>query len=113
MPHLYTKANLFSVVLTVALTAAASAACATDYEVTQKNKQFSQKTLNVKPGDSVSFKNEDPFGHNIFSLSDTKTFDLGTYPQGQAKKVNFDKPGTVDIECAIHPDMKMTVEVKK
>ncbi len=68
-------------------------------------------TLNV--GDSISFKNEDPFSHNIFSLSDTKTFDLGTYPQGQAKKVTFDKPGTVDVECAIHPDMKLTVEVKK
>ena len=97
----------------LAASAAHVAACAADVEVTQKNKQFSQKTLNVKVGDSVSFKNEDPFVHNIFSLSDTKTFDLGTYPQGQAKKVTFDKPGTVEVECAIHPDMKLTIEVKK
>jgi plastocyanin len=105
-------------------TAACSLAClmiaavhvdahAADFEVQQKNKQFSQKALTVKVGDSVSFRNEDPFVHNIFSLSDTKTFDLGTYPQGQAKKVVFDKPGTVEIECAIHPDMKLVVEVKK
>ncbi len=86
---------------------------AKDFEVLQKDKKFSVQKLTLNVGDSISFKNEDPFSHNIFSLSDTKTFDLGTYPQGQAKKVTFDKPGTVDVECAIHPDMKLTVEVKK
>lgn len=86
---------------------------AKDFEVAQKDKKFSQKALTVSVGDAINFKNEDPFVHNIFSLSDTKTFDLGSYTQGQAKKVSFDKPGTVEIECAIHPDMKMIVEVKK
>ena len=89
------------------------AAHAKDFEVAQKDKKFSQKTLAVKVGDSVSFKNEDPFSHNVFSLSDPKTFDLGSYPQGQAKKVTFDKPGTVEVECAIHPDMKLVIEVQK
>lgn len=86
---------------------------AKDVEVTQKNKQFSIKSLKIKVGDSVSFKNEDPFVHNIFSLSDTKSFDLGSYPQGQSKTVTFDKPGTVEVECAIHPDMKLTITVEK
>ncbi|NEX60845.1 methylamine utilization protein [Noviherbaspirillum sp. 17J57-3] len=86
---------------------------AADLEIIQKDKKFSQKSASVKVGDVISFKNEDPYVHNIFSLSDTKMFDLGSYTQGQAKKVSFDKPGTVEIECAIHPDMKMTVEVKK
>jgi plastocyanin len=45
-------------------------------------------------------------------LSDAKLFDLGSYPQGQSKPVTFDKPGTVEVECAIHPQMKITVEVK-
>ena len=81
--------------------------------MTQKNKQFSVKTLKSE-FHSISFKNEDPFVHNIFSLSDTKTFDLGSYPQGQAKSVTFDKPGAaVEIECAIHPDMKLTVGLQK
>ena len=86
---------------------------AKDFEVTQKDKKFSAKTLTVAVGDSISFKNEDAFAHNIMSLSDTKTFDLGSYGKGEAKKVVFDKPGTVEVECAIHPDMKMVVEVKK
>jgi plastocyanin len=98
----------------IALLAGFSATvCAKDFEVAQKDKKFSQKTLAVKVGDSVSFKNEDPFSHNVFSLSDTKTFDLGSYPQGQAKKVTFDKPGMVEVECAIHPDMKLNIEVQK
>jgi plastocyanin len=84
-----------------------------DFEVAQKDKKFSQKNLAVKLGDTVSFKNEDAFSHNVFSLSDAKTFDLGSYPQGQAKKVTFDKPGTVEVECAIHPDMKTNIEVQK
>lgn len=91
----------------------AAAVHAKDFEVAQKDKKFSEKALTVKVGDVVSFKNEDPFSHNVFSLSDTKTFDLGSYPQGQAKKVTFDKPGTAEIECAIHPGMKMVIEVRK
>ena len=81
--------------------------------VDQKDKQFSKKALKIKVGDVVEFRNSDPFAHNIFSLSDAKSFDLGSYPQGQSKKVTFDKPGKVEVECSIHPGMQMTVEVEK
>lgn len=93
--------------------AALPVAYAKDFEVAQKDKKFSQSKLAVQVGDSVSFKNEDPFSHNVFSLSDAKTFDLGSYPKGQAKKVTFDKAGTVEVECAIHPAMKIDIEVQK
>lgn len=86
---------------------------AKEFEIAQKDKKFSQKNLTIKVGDAVSFKNEDPFSHNVFSLSDPKTFDLGSYPQGQSKTVTFDKAGTVEVECAIHPDMKIDIEVQK
>lgn len=104
---------ILSCTLTVLLAGASLAAHAKDFEVAQKNKNFDQKKLAIKVGDAVHFKNEDNVSHNVFSLSDTKTFDLGSYPQGQSKKVVFDKPGTVEVECAIHPDMLMTVEVEK
>lgn len=95
-------------------TAAAFAmpAQAGEHTVTQKGKAFSTKKLEVKTGDSVKFVNEDPFAHNVFSLSDAKSFDLGSYGQGAAKTIAFDKAGTVEVECAVHPDMKMIVEVK-
>ena len=88
-----------------------------DYVVEQKDKEFVYKgakvaTLKIKVGDVVEFRNTDPYFHNVFSLSDVKMFDLGSYPQGKSKTVKFDKPGKVEIECAIHPQMHMIVEVK-
>jgi len=67
--------------------------------------------MKVKVGDTVDFRNEDEIFHNVFSLSDTKSFDLGSYPKGQGRKVTFDKPGIVEVECSIHPEMHMKIEV--
>lgn len=86
---------------------------ATDYVVDQKDKQFTEKHLKIKVGDTVEFRNSDPFFHNVFSLSDSKSFDLGSYPQGQSKKVTFDKPGKIEVECSIHPEMQMVIEVQE
>lgn len=84
---------------------------AEEHEVTQSDTAFSAQSLTVKVGDKVSFKNEDSFFHNVFSLSDAKTFDLGSYPQGESKSVVFDQPGEIEVECAIHPSMVMTIQV--
>lgn len=82
------------------------------FTVGQKNKQFTKKKMVIKVGDKVRFANDDPFFHNVFSLSPTKTFDLGSYPKGEFREVTFDTAGTVDVECAIHPHMRMTIVVK-
>ena len=86
---------------------------AAEHVVSQKGKSFMVKKLTVQAGDSVRFVNDDPFAHNVFSLSDTKSFDLGSYGQGLAKSVLMDKPGMVEVECAVHPDMRMMIEVRK
>lgn len=97
----------------VALSVASMSAFSADYLVEQKDKKFTKTQLKLKAGDVVEFKNSDPFNHNVFSLSDAQTFDLGSYPQGQSKKVTFTQPGKVEVECAIHPEMKLDVEVTK
>lgn len=97
----------------LALSMMSGAAGAAEHVVAQKSMAFSTNKLSVKVGDSVKFVNEDPYAHNLFSLSETKSFDLGPSPQGGSKSVVFDKAGTVEIECAMHPDMKLTVQVKK
>jgi plastocyanin len=96
---------------------AAGAIARTDFVVEQKDKAFVYKgsniqSLKIKVGDAIEFKNMDPFFHNIFSLSDAKTFDLGSYPQGQSKTVTFEKAGKIEVECAIHPQMHMVLEVQ-
>lgn len=98
--------------LLLLLLTSASLAMAEDFEVLQKDKAFSTQALTVKVGDNVKFVNADSFNHNIFSLSDTKSFDLGSYPKGESKSVTFDAPGQVDVECALHPNMKMSVKVE-
>ena len=82
-----------------------------DVVVAQKNKAFSTATLTIHIGDKVTFRNDDAFVHNIFSLTDAMPFDLGTAPQGQAKSVAFTKVGKFEIECAIHPEMKLQIVV--
>lgn len=102
------KLLLLSGLLIVSMLSSAS-----EFTVLQKNKAFSESTMTIKVGDMIHFKNEDPFFHNVFSLSDTQFFDLGSYPQGESKPVTFETPGTVEVECAIHPDMFMTIEVSE
>ena len=93
-------------------------AAAASYTVDQHNKTFEKDgakldKITVNVGDTISFRNMDPWFHNVFSLSDLKTFDLGSYPKGQSKKVTFDKAGTVEVECAIHPQMYLEVVVQQ
>lgn len=101
--------SLFAILGSFILSQPASAA---EHEVGQKNKQFTNKTMTVKTGDTVKFTNQDPFFHNVYSLSEIKSFDLGSYEKGNSKSVTFDKAGKVDVECAIHPNMRMVIEVK-
>jgi plastocyanin len=90
---------------------AGAAWAAQEHLVSQKNKSFSAKKLSIKVGDSVKFVNDDSFAHNVFSLSAAKSFDLGSFGNGGTKSVTFDKPGKVEVECAVHPDMRLDIEV--
>lgn len=99
-----------SILILLTLTTPVQAAT---YTVLQQDKQFVPVALKIRVGDSVNFRNEDPFYHNVFSLSDAKNFDLGSFPKGQFKTVVFDKAGKVDVECAIHPNMHLVIDVTK
>jgi plastocyanin len=96
----------------IAALAATAAHAAEEHVVAQKNKAFTTKKMTVKVGDSVKFVNEDSFAHNVFSLSAAKSFDLGSFGNGGSKTVTFDKPGKIEVECAVHPDMRLDIEVK-
>jgi plastocyanin len=64
-------------------------------------------------GDVITFKNEDEFAHNVFSLSEVQSFDLGSYKKGESRALTLTSPGTIEVECAIHPEMRMKIEVSK
>jgi len=84
-----------------------------DHPISQVKKTFSMPVLKAKVGDTVTFKNEDEFAHNVFSLSEVQNFDLGSYKKGETRQLKLTNPGTIEVECAIHPEMKMKIEVSK
>jgi plastocyanin len=77
----------------------------------QRHEEFIPHVLAVTVGTVVDFPNDDTKFHNVFSLSHVKTFDLGRYPAGHSKAVQFDKPGIVPISCDIHTHMSAYVLV--
>jgi plastocyanin len=93
------------------LTAFAAAGVGT--VISQKDKTFSEKEITIKPGEAVTFKNDDTVAHNVFSSTAGMEFNLKNQAPGSESAQTFDKEGDCEIRCAIHPKMKLTVHVKK
>jgi plastocyanin len=79
------------------------------YRMLQHNKMFEPRMLVVPAGSTVEFPNNDPWLHNVFSLSRSRQFDLGLYDGGVLKAVKFDRAGISYLFCSIHPDMMAVV----
>jgi plastocyanin len=77
----------------------------------QKNETFVPHVLAIVAGTTVDFPNSDRTYHNVFSLSRTKSFDLGRYAAGRSKSVRFDRPGIVRVFCEIHSHMSAFILV--
>ena len=77
----------------------------------QRGQRFVPHVVAIGVGGTVDFPNSDPFFHNVFSLSDVRSFDLGRYASGKSKTVRFDKPGVVRVFCDIHAHMSAFVFV--
>jgi plastocyanin len=77
----------------------------------QRNETFVPHLLAITTGTVVDFPNGDPFYHNVFSLSKANRFDLGRYPTGKLKSVQFTRPGIVRVFCEIHSHMNAFILV--
>ena len=77
----------------------------------QRNETFVPHVLAIVAGTIVDFPNNDKTYHNVFSLSSTKTFDLGRYAVGRSRSVRFDRPGIVRVFCDIHSHMSAFILV--
>jgi plastocyanin len=98
----------------IAILAATSAPCLADTVVIEQlGKKFSQAEITVKKGDMVTFANKDPITHNVYSQSPGNAFDVKTQKPGESSDVKFDTVGDADVQCAIHPSMKMRIHVTK
>jgi plastocyanin len=109
MNHSFFRTLAAGVTLSLLVPAYASST----FAVGQVKKAFTIPLIKAKVGDVITFKNEDEFAHNVFSLSEVQSFDLGSYKKGESRTLTLTTPGTIEVECAIHPEMKMKIEVAK
>jgi hypothetical protein len=65
----------------------------------------------ITRGSIVDFPNGDPFFHDVFSLSRSGTFDLGSYPRGQTKSHSFRQAGLIKVYCHLHSHMTASIMV--
>jgi plastocyanin len=80
--------------------------------IDQMNQKFSQESIALKIGDTLQFDNHDDVSHNINVInSDGDADDQGVQKPGENITVKFDKAGKFEVRCAIHPRMKMSVQV--
>ncbi len=76
-----------------------------DATIAMNGRAFAPRVRVVPVGSKVSFPNQDPFSHNVFSTSPVARFDLGLYPSGRSRDVTVRRPGVVSVFCNIHPRM--------
>jgi plastocyanin len=72
---------------------------------------FIPHVLPVLKGTTVAFPNSDEVRHNVFSASEAKRFNLGTYSKGVVRHMAFDTPGVVELLCNVHAEMSAYVVV--
>jgi plastocyanin len=77
----------------------------------QRDETFVPHVLAIVAGTTVDFPNNDRTYHNVFSLSKTRSFDLGRYAAGHSKSVRFERPGIVRVFCDIHSHMSAFILV--
>jgi len=80
--------------------------------IDQKGKTFIPHSVSVAVGDTITFKNSDPFAHNAYTDDEANEFDIGMQKPGNDVSVPVKAAGTFNVECAIHPNMLLEVKAK-
>ncbi len=92
-------------------TAEASVASASAGEVNISQMRFEPAVIDIKAGETVTWRNGAGMPHTVSGRSDGGP-QSGTLGLGQAFSHTFDKPGTYEYYCALHPGMTGTVIVQ-
>ncbi len=79
--------------------------------VTQQGRKFSVSDRHISRGDTVRFKNEDKFVHQIYVELPGFTYESDEQPPGENIDVTFPKSGLFEVRCHIHPKMLLRVDV--
>ena len=81
-------------------------------DITTEKRAFSPHVTIVPAGSTVRFPNRDGFNHNVFSLAEGNSFDLGLYERGEGRTTVFATPGVVNVFCNVHSTMSAIIVVR-
>jgi plastocyanin len=80
-------------------------------EVSMKDIKFDPAEVSVNVGDTVTWVNDDSVGHDV-TADGFKSGEPGAMQNGDTFEHTFDKAGTFDYVCSVHPGMDGSVTVK-
>lgn len=70
---------------------------------------FTPDPITAATGEAITWTNGDPAPHTV--TLDDGTCDTGEFGQGETGTLRFNAPGTYAYHCAVHPNMKGTIEI--
>jgi plastocyanin len=78
------------------------------HKISQKGRKFDPDLQVIVVGDVVQFLNDEnqEIDHNIYSMSDAKTFDLGLGARGSVMEAGFENAGILNYYCSVHKRME-------
>jgi YVTN family beta-propeller protein len=78
-------------------------------EISINGMAFSNPSLTIKAGQTVTWTNNDPVAHTV--TSDQGLWDSGEFNRGESFSFTFKMPGQYSYHCTIHPFMTGTIIV--
>ncbi len=100
-----------AVIAAIAACTVAASAWAATLVVEQRGRSFGLAELAVKVGDTVTFVNNDIYGHNVYSDTEGAVFDIGLQEPGETRDVTFEEAVVAKVRCRIHPRMRLQITV--
>jgi plastocyanin len=80
-------------------------------EVSMEGIKFAPDSISVKAGDTVTWTNNDTVGHDVTG-DKFKSGEPGAMQNGDTYDNTFDRAGTFEYVCTVHPGMEGAVIVK-
>ncbi|HEY3889004.1 MAG TPA: plastocyanin/azurin family copper-binding protein [Caulobacteraceae bacterium] len=103
--------GLIAASATLAALGRPAVAWAASFAISQHNLQFSQSTISIHQGDTLSFSNQDNVSHNISVRGGDDTDDLGVQKPRDVVSYKFTDKRIYSVVCSIHPGMRLRVIV--
>lgn len=79
-------------------------------QVTMKGIAYNPKTVAVRPGQKITWVNDDDVLHDVVSTSGER-IESELFSKGKSFSFTPTRTGTIQYLCTIHPGMEGTVEV--